>query len=546
MPESTATPVPTAVGAAAGRVVIDPITRIEGHLRVECQVADGVVKDAWVSAGLYRGMEAVLKGRRPEDAFYVAQRICGVCPISHGHASTMSSEEALGIKIPKNAVIIRNLIEAAQYLHSHILWFYTLAALDYVNPVTALSADIADTYALAEQAGTATGDFGAVQKRLKAFVEGGQLSIFAGHWWDHPAYKLSPELNLIAVAHYLEALEMQAEAASIIAVMGGKFPHFMTSVPGGTTWVPTEEKLDDVLFRFTKVKEWIDTRLIPDTLAIAPSYIDAINYGAGTGNLLSWGVFRDAEAPDDPKKRYLARGAVYTDAFKTGKVDMAAAQFVDADPKKVMEYVERSWYESPTKLNPAQGQTTANFTDYKVEDKYSWCKAPRHDGKNMEVGPLARMVVAYLSGRTEVKTIIDGALKALGAGGKPEVLFSLLGRVAARNLEAKVVADWSIMWVNDLVAAIKGGDSSYFVTSDADAGEGAGLWEAPRGSVGHWMTVEGGKIENYQVVAPTTWLCSPRDADGQLGAMEAALVGTPVADAEKPLEPLRVVHSFDP
>jgi len=517
------------------RAVIDPVTRIEGHLRVEIEVEGGKVKDAWASGGLYRGMETVLQGREPADAFYVAQRICGVCPISHGHASTMGSEAALNIKIPNNARIIRNLIEAAESLHSHVLWFYTLTALDYVDVVSALSADIADTYALASKAGTSVADFGAVQTRVKKFVEGGQLSIFTNGYWGHPAMKLPPELNLIAVAHYLEALEIQAEAAAIIAVMGGKFPHFMTSLPGGTVWVPTEEKLDDILFRFTKVRDWITNTMIPDTLAIAPFYIDAATYGKGVGNHLAWGVFDDESM--DPKKRALPRGVIMG-----GQLSV-----LEADPTKIMEYVDHSWFTSDSgNLNPAKGVTKMEYKDYNVDDKYSWVKAPRYDGKPMEVGPLSRMLVGYVSGVPEIKELVDSTLAALGVAGKPEVLLSLLGRVAARNLEAKYIADKALGWVNDLVAAIKGGDSKFFETSDATDGEGVGLWEAPRGALGHWVTVKGGKIDRYQVIAPSTWDMSPRDKDGQRGPLEEALVGAPVEDPTKPLEALRIVHSFDP
>ncbi len=516
------------------RVVIDPITRIEGHQRVECEVEGGVVKDAWSSGTLFRGMEIVLKDRRPDDAYYVSQRICGVCPISHGHASTMATEAALGIKVPNNARIIRNIIEAAQYLHSHILWFYTLTALDYVNPVSALSAKVPDTYDLAQAAGTRVADFGAVQKRLKDFVEGGQLSIFTNGWFENTGYVLPPELDLIAVAHYLEALEMQAEAATVIGVMGGKFPHFMTSIPGGTAWVPTEEKLDEVLFRLIKVKEFIDTALIPDTLAVAPFYSAALGFGKGTGNFLAWGVF---EADSfEPKERYLPRGFI-----SSGQL---AVQ--DADPEKVIEYVEHSWYDSQSALNPAQGQTEPAFDSYDTAAKYSWGKAPRYDGKAAEVGPLARMLVAYLSGVEPVKAIIDDTLAKLGAAGKPEVLDSLLGRVAARNLEAKVIADWSIEWVNELVASLKGGDTTFFSAERASTGQGAGLWEAPRGALGHWIDVKDDKIANYQVVAPSTWNISPRDADDQLGPIEQALIDAPVDNAEEPINPLRIVHSFDP
>jgi len=522
------------------RTVIDPLTRIEGHLRVECEVENGVITDAWVSGGLFRGMEVVMKGRQPSDAYYIAQRICGVCPISHGHASTMSAESALGVTIPNGARLVRNIIEAAQYLHSHILWFYTLAALDYVSPAKALQANIADTYALAQAAGTSTANFAAVQNKVKALVEGGDLSIFTNGYLDHPAFSpdMPAELHLIAVAHYLEALEMQAEASRVIAIMGGKFPHFMTSIPGGTAWMPTEEKLDDVLFRLVRVRDWVYATMIPDTLAIAPYYADALNYGGGTGNFLAWGVFNDESM--EMTKRYLPNGAVF--------VPTKGLAVEDADPAKIAEYVEHSWLDGESGLNPADGQTVppSEFAGYDVNKRYTWGKAPRYDGKSTEVGPLARMIVAYLRGVAPVKAIVDTALTALGAAGKPEVLVSLLGRVAARNLETAVIADWSLEWVNELVAAVKEGGVEFFKPIEADAGKGAGMWEAPRGALGHWMNVEGGLIANYQIVTPSTWDISPRDAQGVRGPMEEALVGTPILDPERPMEAGRVARSFDP
>lgn len=523
----------------AENVVIDPLTRIEGHLRVECTVEDGVVTDAWVSGGLYRGMETVLKGRQPADAYFVAQRICGVCPISHGHASTMATEKALGVTIPAGARLVRNIIEGAQYLHSHVLWFYTLAALDYVDPAKALEADIAETYALAQAAGTTTANFGQVQQKVKTLVDSGQLSIFTNGWLGHPAYAkdMPAELHLIAVAHYLEALEIQAEASRVIAIMGGKFPHFMTSIPGGTTWVPTEEKIDDVLYRLLRVRDFVKNTMIPDTLAIAPYYKDALSYGGGHGNFLAWGVF-DRESME-MTDRYLPNGAIFRDK---------GLAVEDATPEKILEYVEHSWYESESGLNPQEGKTkaVATFPGYDVNAKYSWAKAPRYDGKPMEVGPLARMLVAYLRGVEPAKNIIDSTLEALGAAGKPEVLVSLLGRVAARNLEAALVADWVIEWVNELIAAIKEGPVSFFEPIEKDAGKGAGMWEAPRGALGHFINVEGGLIANYQVVTPSTWDISPRDADGVRGPMEEALIGTPVLDVERPIEPARIARSFDP
>jgi [NiFe] hydrogenase large subunit len=518
-------------------VTIDPLTRIEGHVRIECEVKDGKIADAWVSCSLFRGMELVMKGRAPSDAFYVAQRICGVCPISHGHASTMSAESALGITIPQGARIVRNIIEGAQYLHSHILWFYTLAALDYIDPGQALKANIADTYALAEQVGTSTANFKAVQDKLAGLVAGGQLSIFTNGWFNHPAYsqKMPPELALIAVAHYLEALEYQAEASRVIAVMGGKFPHFMTSLPGGTAWVPTEEKLGDVLFRLQRVRDWVMNTMIPDTLAIAPFYTDALSYGGGPGNFLSWGVFNKESL--QAKDRYLPDGVIMAGSLTPQ----------EADANKVKEYVKHAWFNpADGDRNPAQGQTTPEFTKYDVNSQYTWAKAPRYDGKAMEAGPLARMLVAYVKGVEPVKKVVDLALGKLGAAGKPEVLVSLLGRIAARNLEAAVVAEWTLEWVNELVTAIKGGDVKLFETSTKTDGEGAGLWEAPRGAVGHWMNVSGGRIANYQVCTPSTWNMGGRDDTGMLGTLEQALIGSPCLDPTKPMEAARIARSFDP
>ena len=505
-------------------------------MRVECEVTDGKITDAWVSGSLFRGMEMVLKGRAPSDAFYVAQRICGVCPISHGHAATMSAEAAMEITIPNGARIVRNIIEAAQFLHSHILWFYTLAALDYIDPGKALEANIADTYALAQAAGTTPSNFQAVQDKLKGLVAGGQLSIFSNGWFNHPAYAqdMPPELALIGVAHYLEALEMQAEASRVIAIMGGKFPHFMTSLPGGTAWVPTEEKIDDILFRLMRVRDFVWNTMIPDTLAIAPFYKDALGYGGGHGNFLSWGVFNRESL--EMKDRYFPEGAVFAGSLTAET----------SNPDAVKEYVKHSWFTSETGLNPAEGRTVPEFTKYDVNDQYTWAKAPRYNGKPMEAGPLSRMLVAYLRGVEPVKAIVDKALGALGAPGKPEVLVSLLGRVAARNLETAVVADWSLEWVNELVAAIKGGDVKFFTESTPDKGAGAGMWEAPRGALGHWMTIDNGKISNYQICTPSTWNMGGRDDEGVTGVMEQALIGAPCVDPERPMEAARIARSFDP
>lgn len=515
------------------RSIIDPVTRIEGHLRVEMEVEDGVVKDAWVSGTLFRGMELILRGRAPEDAFWVSQRICGVCPVSHGLTATQAAEEAMQIKVPQGARLARNLVEGAQFLHSHILWFYNLAALDWVSPVNALKADVADTYALAQAAGTRTADFGAIQKRLKDFVERGQLSIFSGNWFDSPEYKLPPELDLIATAHYLEALEMQAVASTISGIVGGKMPHIMTMVPGGTTWVPTSQNLDDVLFRFMQIRDWIASAMIPDTLAIAPYYLDALNYGAGVGNFLAWGVFDDESF--DPTKRYLPAGIA------------RGLKLEEVDREKIVEYVDRSFYEATSGgLHPSQGRTEPIEPKYDVNAKYTWAKAPRYDEVPMEVGGLSRLVVAYLRGVPRVKELIDSTLEKLGAPGKPEVLVSTLGRTAGRNLEALYVAELMVQQTLELIERIKGGDAKLYEPYEIVDGAGMGMWEAPRGALLHATDIQGGKIANYQCIVPSTWNISPRDGKGVRGPMEEALIGVPVEDVEKPILALRTVHSFDP
>ncbi len=505
------------------RVVIDPIPRIEGHLRIEVEVENGKVKDAWSSGTLFRGFEIILQGRDPRDAWFITQRICGVCPVSHGHTSTLGLEDSFKVTPPDNARIVRNLIEGGQFVHSHILWFYHLNALDYVDVVSALKASPKEK-SLQE-----------VQARIRKFVESGQLGPFANGYWGHPEYKLPPDLNLLAVAHYLEALDMQKEASTIVAQLGGKMPMHMSTPPGGTTFIPTVEVLDNVLWRMKRIQHWVDTVYIPDVLAIAPYYLNYAGIGKGVGNYLSWGVFEDASF--DPKKRMLPRGAIFG-----GKLEVK-----DVGARDVTEFVDYSWFSDDSgKRNPMDGKTEPKFT--KMGDKkYTWLKAPRIDGKPMEVGALSRVLVAYVSGDPKVKGLVDGALKALGQQGKPEVLLSVLGRIAARALETKMIADAMVDWVGDLIGNMKKGNTkTYALNAVPEKGKGVGLWEAPRGALAHWNVIEGHRLKNYQCVVPTTWNASPRDDKGVRGPIEEALVGTPVSNPDKPLEVLRVVHSFDP
>lgn len=514
------------------RSVIDPITRIEGHLRIEMEVENGKVTEAWASGGCFRGMELVVQDRTPEDAAQIVQRICGVCPVSHAHSSTIAAEKAYGIAISNNARIIRNLIEGAQFLHSHILWFYNLAALDYVNPLNALGADVADTYALAETAGTSMNtDFKALKERLAKFADNGQLSIFSGNWFSEE-YKLPPELDLICTAHYLEALKMQARASEISALIGGKMPHVMTVIPGGTAFVPTEEKLDDLWAMVNEVYDWVASTMVQDTLALAPFYTDALTWGGGCGRYISWGVFEDKSM--EMNDRYLPAGVLDNNL-----------NISDVEEAKITEYMGHSWYKGEETYTSPYFVTEPEFTEYDVNDRYTWCKAVAYDGKCMEAGGLSRLLVAYKRGVPFVVEQIDGLLKALGTD-DISVAQSTLGRTAVRQIETLYIAGLMKEWVAELIEAVKSGDSEYFREPETITGSGSGFWEAPRGALYHSLEVTNGKIDGYQIIIPTTWNISPHDKNGNLGPMEEALVGVPVDDVEKPINALRTVHSFDP
>ncbi len=524
------------------RSVIDPITRIEGHLRVEMEVTNGKVSDAWVSGGCFRGMELVVEGRTPEDAAQIVQRICGVCPVSHSHASTIAAEKAYGIEISNNARIIRNLIEGAQFLHSHILWFYNLAALDYVNPLNALDADVADAYALAQEANTSmNSDLGALKERLKKFADNGQLSIFSGNWFPTKnqyadgsnEYTLPPELDLICTAHYLEALKMQAKASEVAALLGGKMPHVMTVIPGGTSFVPTEQKLDDLKYLVDEIYDWVESTMIPDTLAIAPAYKDALEWGKGCGRYIAWGVFENQSM--EMNDRYLPAG-VLDDGLKIS----------DVEESKITEYMGHSWYKGEETHTSPYFVTEPEFTSYDVNDRYSWIKCPAYDGKPYEAGGLSRILVAYKRNVPFVVEQVNGLLEALGAPGNVAAAQSTLGRTAVRQIESLYIAGLMKEWVGELVEAVKGGDSEYFRKPATITGSGTGFWEAPRGALYHSEKVVDGKIEGYQIIIPTTWNAAPHNANGENGPMEEALIGVPVGDIEKPINALRTVHSFDP
>ena len=528
------------------RSVIDPITRIEGHLRVEMEVENGVVADAWVSGGCFRGMELVVQNRTPEDAAQIVERICGVCPVSHAHASSIAGDKAYGITISNNARIIRNLLEGAQFLHSHILWLYNLAALDYVNPLNALQANVDNAYAVALENGLALhSDLNQLYDKLGAFAANGQLSIFSGNWFDADngeAYKLTPELDLILTSHYLEALKMQARASEMAALLGGKMPHVMTSIPGGNMWVPTESKLDDLLAMAIEVRDWVNDTVLADTVALAGPYAEALTFGKGCGRYIAWGVFEGNGWPygdnyiEQMKNRYLPMGVLDENFGVT-----------DVEESKIQEYMGHSWYKGDDTYTSPYFTTDPDYTDYNVDDRYTWVKCPTYDGKPMEAGSMSRIFAAYVRGVPFIKENVDAVLGILGAQpGDLSAFQSTLGRTAIRQIETMYVADLMVEWVTELAEAIKGGDSEYFRAPERTTGEGSGFWEAPRGALYHSEKVKDGKIEGYQIIIPSTWNLAPINSEGEHGPLEQALIGVPVADIEKPINALRTVHSFDP
>ncbi|MCX6563654.1 MAG: nickel-dependent hydrogenase large subunit [Candidatus Aminicenantes bacterium] len=549
----------------AKRIVIDPITRIEGHLRLEVEVQGGKVTDAYSSGTMVRGFEIILKGRDPRDAWAFCERACGVCTTVHALASVRTVEDALDIVVPPNAELIRNLMFCAQYMQDHVVHFYHLHALDWVDVVSALKADPAKTSEIARSISrwpkSSPNYFADVQKRLASFVQSGQLGIFANAYWGHPAFKLPPEVNLLGTAHYLEALEWQKEMVKVHTIFGGKNPHPNYLVGG----VPCPINIDDsnalnserlsyVKSILDEGKTFVEQVYIPDLLAIASFYKDWGAVGGGLSNYLVYGDL-PTNGIRDPGKFKFPRGVILDrDLSKIHEVD-------GKNPQQIQEFVAHSWYEyaggDAAGKHPWDGETKFNFTGPKppydqlsVEGKYSWLKTPRWNGKPMEVGPLARLLVAYAGGREDVKEVVDGALKKLNV--PVTALFSTLGRTAARGLETLLIAQWAQEFYASLIANIKNGDSRTHNGEKWDPAawpreaRGVGLSEAPRGALAHWIVIKDGKIDNYQLVVPSTWNASPRDGAGQRSSYEAALLGTPVADPEQPLEILRTIHSFDP
>lgn len=525
-----------------GPIVVDPVTRIEGHLKIEVEVDQGRVTNVWSSSQLFRGLELILKGRDPRDAQHFTQRSCGVCTYTHALASTRCVDNAVGVdkNLPDNARLIRNLVLAAQFLHDHIVHFYHLHALDWVDVTGALTADPKKAASIANSISTRVTraeDLKAVQDRVKGLVDSGQLGIFTNAYFlgGHKAYYLPPEVNLIATAHYLEALHLQVKAARAMAVFGAKNPHTQFTVVGGVTCYEslTNERISEFVGLFQETKQFIDECYIPDLLAVASYYKDWAGIG-GTTNFLSFGDFPAVES--DMQSRWIPQGVI---------MNRNIAGVGNFDPKLIEEHVRHSWYLGDKAHHPYAGVTEPQYTSYEDRDRYSWMKAPRYGGESMETGPLATVLVAYAKGHPETKKLVEYVLGQLGVGAP--ALFSTLGRTAARGIETKLIADKMMDWVNELAENVKSGnDKIYQDWTMPDEAEGVGYVNAPRGALSHWIKIKGGKIENFQLVVPSTWNFGPRCAAGKMSAVEEALVGTPIADAERPVEILRTVHSFDP
>ncbi len=542
------------------RITVDPITRIEGHLRIDVEVDEGKVTKAWSSGQMWRGIEKILVGRDPREAWMYTQRFCGVCTTVHAITSVRAVENALGLEVPVNAQLIRNIIQTAHAVQDHIVHFYHLSAVDWVDVVSALSADPKAAATLAESLSdwslNGVHEMKAVQDRLKTFVGSGQLGPFASGYWGHPAMKLPPEVNLLAVAHYLQALDVQNYANKIVAILGGKSPHIQNVAVGGVSnsishdapSVLNIERLMLIKGFIDKLEPFVKSAYLTDVPAIGAFYLDWAGYGGGVMNYLSV-----PDCPQDSKgTKFDLPGGYIEDG------DLASYKpiktFGDAYFREgVAESSRHSWYEGDKALHPFDGETEPQYTDFQDDGQYSWVKAPTFYGKRAEVGPLANVLVSVAAGDARYKKYLDQAMGTLRTVAKnPDIplsaLHSTIGRHAARAVRCAVMIDTLRDQWQKLVDNIGTGDTDTFNRPEFPKGEirGVGFHEAPRGALSHWVVIEKGKIKNYQAVVPSTWNAGPRDSDGEPGPYEASLVGNPVADPEKPLEVLRTVHSFDP
>ncbi|MDT8436832.1 MAG: nickel-dependent hydrogenase large subunit [Gemmatimonadota bacterium] len=541
------------------RITVDPVTRIEGHLRIDVEVDGGVVRKSWASGQMWRGIEIILQGRDPRDAWLFTQRFCGVCTTVHAITSVRTVENALGLEIPLNAQYIRNLILIAHAMHDHIVHFYHLSALDWVDITSALKADPAAASRLAESLSpwphNSVNAMKATKARLEQIVASGQLGIFANGYWGHPAMKLPPEVNLIAVNHYLQALEYQRKANQVVAILGSKTPNIQNLAVGGVAnainldnqATLNMEKLYKIKDLLDEVTAFVQQVYIPDVITVGSLYPDWLGYGAGVKNYLA--------VPDLPLDTAGTQFDLPGGTIMNGDVSTVKpiSRFGDAYfHDNVEESIARAWYDGDWQRHPYEGETVPKYTDFQEDGKYSWVKAPRFAGEPMQVGPLAQVLVGYAQGHELTVKWVDAAVSQLrsrtGIRVGIEHLHSTLGRHAARALRTAILADLAHKHWGLLVNNIGSGDLEIFNPPEFPRGEqrGFGFHEAPRGALSHWVVIENGKIKNYQAVVPTTWNASPRDGEGRIGPYEASLLGNPVADSGKPLEVIRTVHSFDP
>ncbi|WP_319542611.1 nickel-dependent hydrogenase large subunit [uncultured Pseudodesulfovibrio sp.] len=545
---------PKAAPMAHGKhdVVVDPVTRIEGHLRVEAVVEDGKIVDVRSSSQLFRGLEIILKGRDPRDAQHFTQRSCGVCTYVHALASIRCVDNAVGVdkELPHNATIIRNLVMAAQFMHDHIVHFYHLHALDFVDVAGCLSADVDKTAEIAVAVAktvrqdpkivSSKEDLQKTKDTVKGIVDSGRLGIFTNAYFlgGHPAYVLPPEVNLLATNHYLNALHLQVKAARAMAVFGAKNPHTQFTVMGGVTCYEglTDKYINDFLALYADIMDFILDCYIPDLIAVASYYKDWASIG-GTTNFMSFGEYPAQGGEADLNSRYVKPGVIMNR-------DLGNVQ--DFDPSMIEEHVKHSWYKDDSPKHPYSGVTDPMYTSLDDKTKYSWMKAPRYNGKAVEVGPLATCLVNYGKGQPEFVKYVNFVLEKLGVGA--EALFSTLGRTGARGIECLVTALKTGDWVNDLKENIAKGNLDICKDWDMPAeAQGVGYVNAPRGGLSHWMSIKDSKIDNFQLVVPSTWNLGPRCDNDIPGPTEEALLdNTPIADPERPVEILRTVHSYDP
>ncbi|GAB3547524.1 hydrogenase 2 large subunit [Noviherbaspirillum agri] len=542
------------------RITIDPVTRIEGHLRIDCEIDGGKVKKAWASGQMWRGVEEILLGRDPRDAWSITQRICGVCTTVHAITSVRAVENALKMEIPLNAQYIRNLIITAHAIHDHIVHFYHLSALDWVDVTSALKADPVKTAQLAESlsnwSGNSKHEFAKVKERLSGFVGTGQLGIFTNGYWGHPAMKLTPEVNLLATSHYLQALEIQRKASKIVAVLGSKSPHIQNVAVGGVSNpIDFDSQSALSLERLQAIKVWIDELndfvknvYLVDVAAIGAFYADWTGIGASNLDYLCV-----PDLPLDTKGTEFALPGGYIKGTDLSTFKPISSFQDEYFRKGVEESVKHAWYKGGKgPLHPFRGETQPQYTDFQDDGKYSWIKSPTFYGKPAEVGPLARVMAMVAAKHEPTIKYVNQTLDTVSAIAKTKVpvsaLHSTIGRHAARAVSCAVQADMLAQQWDLLMANLAKGDRATFNKPTFPKGEvaGVGFHEAPRGALSHWVVLKDGKIDNYQCVVPTTWNAAPRNEADQPGAYEAALLNTPVADPERPLEVLRTVHSFDP